>query len=99
MTFCSYLINYCLDHYWFKKACTILPQAIMTEAYISAFNSFTNIYGALIMCQTFHLASVLNVADRMSLKELSFWWHLSESIEFEILMVISVVVVGGELSK
>lgn len=73
MTLGSYLINYCPDHYWFKKASTVLPQAITTELYISAFNSFTNIYGVLIMCQAFHLGSVLDVADRMSLpKELTF---------------------------
>lgn len=59
MTFCSYLVNYCPDHFWFKKASTILPQAITPAVYISAFNSFRNIYGALIMCQAFHLTSVL----------------------------------------
>lgn len=28
------------DHYWLKKASTILLQAIKTEVYLSAFNSF-----------------------------------------------------------
>lgn len=66
------------DHYWPKKASTILLQAIKTEVYLSAFNSFIH----KCLWSTYYVASVLNLSDRVSLlKELTFQWHISESIE------------------
>lgn len=67
-------ITFCLlitgpDHYWLKKASTILLQAIKTEVYLSAFNSFIH----KCLWNTYYVTSVLNLSDRVSLlKELNY---------------------------
>lgn len=77
------------NHYWLRELLLYCFRVLDLKGNLSAFNSFIHKYlWSIYYLEAFHSASVMNKAEKASLlKELTFWWHISESIVIWIVMI------------